>query len=163
MTVSFSFVLMLCAALLTGAPQLGWLLAFAALHEGGHLMLLLLFGGKPDSITLAFYGVGLRHSARLTRLQEWLFLLGGIGVNAAFVLLNIHREINLPLFLINAVPIYPLDMGRALRLYLPYRFCRALSAAVLAAMVISAVVLRNASLGLIAAYIIVFSIKEDLK
>ena len=161
--IEFSFVLMLSVALLTDNGTIAALLLFASLHEGGHLLLLLFFGGRPERITLAFYGVGLRHSSLLKRWQEWLFLLGGIAVNAVFVAANIHREVNGPLLLINALPIYPLDMGRALRLYVPYRFCRVVSCLFLLGMAVSAVLLKNVSLGLIAVYILAFSLKEDLK
>lgn len=153
---------MVSAALLANVPQLCLMLLFAALHELGHLLLLLLFGGKPERLTLAFYGIGLRHTSCLNRWQEWLFLLGGIGVNGLLAALHIHPEINVPLLVINALPVYPLDMGRALSLYLPYAFCRVLSAVMWCGLVIAAVLLRNVSLGMLAGYILVFSLKEDL-
>ncbi len=160
--IEFSFVLLLAVALLTGVNRLLYVLLFAVLHETGHLVALLLFGGKPERITIAFYGIGLKHTAHFKRWQEWLFLLSGIGVNALLSILRVHPEINLPLLIINALPVYPLDMGRALALYLPYRICRVLSVVVLLSMVTAALLMRNWSLGLIAAYIFLFSLKEEL-
>lgn len=160
--IEFSFVLMLAVSLLTGSDRLLYVLLFAGLHEAGHIVALLIFGGKPDCITLAFYGVGLKHHAVLKRWQEWLFLLAGISVNAVFAALRIYPDINGPLLLINAMPVYPLDMGRALSLYLPYRFCRVLSVVILIALATAAILLHNWSIGMIAAYLFVFSLKEDL-
>ena len=161
--IEFSFILLVAFALLGNADNLLLLLLFASLHECGHLLLLLLFKGKPDSLTLSFYGIGLRHSCLLERYKECIFLLGGIAVNGIFAVLNIHREINLPLLVINALPLYPLDMGRAIALFIPYKICRVISALFLTAMIISSIVMQNVSLILISLYIIVFSIKEDLR
>lgn len=160
--IEFSFMLMLALSLVTGTQRIVYVMLFAALHELGHIVALLLFGGRPETLTLAFYGVGLRHSSPLKRWQEWLFLFAGIAVNAFLAALQIHPEINLPLLLINALPVYPLDMGRALALYLPYRVCQVLSVIIFAALVGGALLTRNWSLGLIAAYLFVFSLKEEL-
>ena len=155
-------MLMLSFALAIGTPQLLWVLLFASLHELGHLLVLCLFGGKPARLTVAFYGVGLCTASRLNRWQELLFLLAGIGVNALFFSLRIHPEVNGPLLLINALPIVPLDMGRAVSLFLPYRLCRAVAVAFFILLVAAAVWLRNLSLAAIAGYILVFSLKEEL-
>jgi len=161
--IEFSFVLMVSFSMLTGTQTVLRILLFASLHECGHIVLLLLFGCTPDRLTLAFYGIGMAHSGTLNRCQECLFLLGGIAVNGLMALLGIDTEINLSLLLINALPLYPLDMGRVLALVLPYRVCRVITVCFLILLLIGAAVLKNISLLFIAIYITVFSLKEDLR
>ena len=161
--LSFSFILMLSFSLLLGSEKLLSVLLFASLHELGHLSLLLLFGGRPDTVTLAFYGIGMTHSVPLSRSREVLFLTGGIAVNLLFILLHIERDINAALFCINALPLYPLDMGRVMALYLPYRLCRFISVLIPIILLTAGLFLKNISLLLIAVYMIAFSFKEELR
>ncbi len=161
--LEFSFVLLMLFALLFRVENVLQLVLFASLHELGHIITLLLFKGRIDEINIAFYGIGLKHGSRLTVIRELIFLLSGIAVNGAFALFDICREVNLPLFIINALPVYPLDTGRALSLFLPYRCVRITGVAVTVLLLAFSVITRNFSAFLIAAYIIVFSLKEEIK
>ena len=163
--LEFGFILILAFSLISSAENVLWLLLFASLHETGHILSLLCFGGQPDSLTLSYYGVGMKHSVSLSVFQELLFLLSGVMVNGAFVILNIHREINFALFLINILPLYPLDGGRALKLVLN-QICNLRISAIIfksitvlftAVLIICAVKTKSISLILIAAYILIFS------
>ena len=167
--IEFSFLLMLAFSLVAENEALFYLLLFSALHEAGHLCCLLLFGKNPDCLTVAFYGIGLKHSARLRLWQELVFLLGGIAVNAFFIALNVQKEINLALFLINALPLYPLDGGRIIKLVLNRLFAlsisdavfKAISAVLIAVLVALSIIYKNISLALISAYIIVYSLNNS--
>lgn len=156
--IEFSFLLMASLALVTGTKSIFLVMLFASLHEAGHLLLLYCFHGRAQALTLSFYGIGLKHYAAFTKWQEAMFLLGGIAVNGLFVLLNIHREINLPLLVLNALPIYPLDGGRALALLIGETAVKYISVAMLLLLVIYAVYCHNAALIMIALYILVYSV-----
>ncbi len=140
--IEFSFILMLALALVSGIKSILLVMLFASLHEAGHLLLLYAFHGRATALTLAFYGIGLQHRARFTKWQEALFLLGGAAVNGLFVLLNVHREINLPLLLLNALPLYPLDGGRVIALFCSERITRAVSLLTLVLLIAYAVLQR---------------------
>ena len=114
--ISFLFFAVVCTALFANNYDFLYVLLFSSLHETGHIISLYLFKGKADKITLSFYGIGLKYSTDLPFVREVVFLLSGIVVNLLFVFLNFKREINLALIFINALPIYPLDMGRCLKL-----------------------------------------------
>lgn len=114
--ISFLFFAVVCTALFADNYDFLYVLLFSSLHETGHIISLYLFKCKADKITLSFYGIGLKYSTDLPFVREVVFLLSGIAVNLLFVLFNIKKEINLALIFINALPIYPLDMGRCLKL-----------------------------------------------
>lgn len=167
--IEFSFILIISASLIFENYNLIFVLLFSALHELGHIVLLYILGGKADSVTIAYYGIGLKHSSDLSYSREIIFLLGGIAVNLMFALLDIHREINLALFVINALPIYPLDGGRVFKLILCKWFGIALSDRVMtvsgiifiALIIILAAVCGNISLVLIAVYLIIYTFNRS--
>lgn len=99
------------------------------LHESGHILLLILFGCTPVSVTLSAFGMCIDrppHSG-LSLKKEIAVALGGIlfNLSAAFafsVLRYIHPTelfdfalaVNLTVALINSVPNINLDLGRAI-------------------------------------------------
>ena len=120
--ISFLFFAIVCIALFANNYDFLYVFLFSSLHELGHILSLYLLGGKADKINVSFYGIGLKHSSVLTVSKEVVFLLSGIAVNSVFAILNLRRDINLALIVINALPIYPLDMGRCLKLVLDKYF-----------------------------------------
>lgn len=155
--------------MLTGEYNILWVLLFSGLHELGHLAVLYAAGGKAARIKLAFYGIGLVQKGTLTNLRQIIFLFGGIAVNAAFSLLNIHREINLALLVMNSLPVYPLDGGRILKLCLNNvltldlsdKVFKLLSIVIIILFIALAAYVKNVSLLLIAAYVILYSINNS--
>lgn len=143
-----------------GANELLYLLLFSALHELGHLIVLAICGGKADSLTFSFYGLALKYSSRLSRLKEFFVLLAGPLVNLILYFI-IRDDINLILFAINILPVYPLDGGRILRLF-SYRVSVIVSKIFLILIVILSVWLivefKSFSMLLIAVYLAVYSI-----
>ena len=166
--IQFSFFLIVSFALLFQYENIAYVLLFSALHELGHLVLLLVFRGHPKEIVIAFYGIGLKHNETLEPDQEIIFLLGGDAVNAIFCALNIHRENNLPLLLMNALPLYPLDGGRALKVFLNQilefsvsdRVFKAITVIFMILLSLIAVYLKNLSLVLITLYLFFYSVNN---
>lgn len=117
-TLHFSFILFLATCMLTGEMTVLFVIAFASAHEAGHIMALYLLGGKADSIDITFLGIGMKHSTRLSYSKELIFLLSGIAVNSIFCISGFFTDINGALMLVNALPVYPLDGGRALKIAL---------------------------------------------
>ncbi len=116
--IEFSFLLIIAVVLVLENDNVLYVLLFSCLHELGHLSALYLLGGKADSITFSYYGIGLKHSSDLSYLKEFIFLSAGIAVNAVFVVFDVHRDINLALLILNSLPIFPLDMGRIIKILL---------------------------------------------
>ncbi|MBE6741761.1 MAG: hypothetical protein E7570_05595 [Ruminococcaceae bacterium] len=163
--IEYSFLLVIAFTLLSGSYNILYVILFSSLHETAHLISLLLFKGDVKRIRIAFYGMGLEYKANLSFICELLFLISGVTVNFAISALNIFREINYSLAIINLLPLYPLDGGRALKLILNKLFnlnvsdlvFRIISFAFIAAMIIYIAVTRNIQLLIITIYIIVFS------
>ncbi len=158
--IEFSFLLIVAFSLLLNINSIIELLIFSSLHEAAHILTLLLFGFCPDSVTLAFYGIGMKHSAKMSANREALFLLSGTAVNLIFALLNVCREINFALFFINILPVYPLDGGRALSLFIHGKPLYIISFFTVLLLIIYSVFTINISLLLITVYLIVYSINE---
>lgn len=116
--IQFSFLLIIAVAIVLDSQNVLYVLLFSFLHELGHLAMLYALGASAQEITFSYYGIGLKHNAKLSYFKEFLFLISGIAVNLLFVALDIHRDINLALFVLNALPIYPLDMGRCVKIVL---------------------------------------------
>ena len=163
--IEYSFLLLISFLLAFGAKDVLYVLLFASLHETGHLLLLYAVGGKAEKITLSYYGIGLIHKSRLGKMREIIFLCGGCAVNLLFSLLNVKREINLPLFLMNILPIYPLDGGRILKLIFGFREkpFRIVSAVFLFTLIAFSVYERSLNLILISLYLAIFSFNEENK
>lgn len=116
--VQYGFVVIISLALIANNMSILYVLLFSVLHELGHIISLYIVGGKPSELVFSYYGIGLKHNSNLTYPREFVFLLSGILVNGVFTLLNIHRDINLALLILNSLPIYPLDMGRCIKMLL---------------------------------------------
>lgn len=158
--VEYSFILMLSFAVLFGAEDLVYLLFFSMCHEIGHLSVLLMCRGRADSLVFSFYGLALRYSCTLSRLKEFAVLLAGPLVNLVLYLF-LKDDINFVLFVLNMLPIFPLDGGRLLRLY-SLKFSRIISGVFLAVLMILSVILvvyfKSFSLILISVYLLIYSI-----
>ncbi len=156
---------MLAFALLAGANNLLYVLLFASLHETGHIFILYLLKGKADEVKLSYYGIGLKHSFEMSRGREAVFLLGGCAVNALFCVLNIKRDINLPLLIMNILPVYPLDGGRLLKLFtgIHIKVFLCISSVVLISLLTISIYYNNLNLLLITVYLAVFSYNEEMK
>lgn len=150
---------MLSFAVLLGAESIIDLLIYSALHESGHFFVLLICGGKPDSLKLSYYGLALKYSTPLSKTKECLVLLAGPFVNLVLYLL-LKNEINLLLFVLNMLPVYPIDFGRVIRLF-SYRLSKVLGCITLALLIPLAVymfvVYKSFSLIFIVCYLIIYS------
>ena len=158
--VEYSFILMLSFAVLLGAKDLVYLLLFSICHEIGHLSVLLMCRGRADSLVFSFYGLALRYSCTLSRLKEFAVILAGPLVNLICYLF-FKDDINLVLFALNMLPIFPLDGGRLLRLY-SMRISRIISVVFLTVLIFLSVILvvyyKSFSLVLISIYLLIYSI-----
>lgn len=116
--LEFTFLLTIAFVLSAGFDDALFVILFSALHELGHLAVLYLCGGKADRLTFAFYGFGLSYSSKLSRSREAVVLLAGPAANL-LLWLFLRDPVNLILFVLNILPVFPLDGGRILRLYCP--------------------------------------------
>lgn len=169
--IEYSFLLIIAFALLLQNSVMLCVLLFSSLHELAHLISLVVFKGKPDELCLAFYGIGLKHSSKLSFSKELTFLLSGVAVNFLFAILNIQRDINYSLALINILPVYPLDGGRALKLVLNKLFSLSVSDKVFKTvsvvfsflLIFGFIYYKNFSLLLIFVYLIIFSFNNSFE
>lgn len=150
---------MLSFAVLFGAESIVDLLLYSALHESGHFFMLILCGGRPDSLRLSYYGLALKYSTQLSKTKECFVLLAGPLINLFFYVI-LKNEINLLLFVLNMLPVYPIDFGRVVRLF-SYRLSKVLSIATLAFLiplsVYMLIVYKSFSMVFIVCYLIVYS------
>ena len=156
------FAAALCVLRLVAEPDVcAAFLAAAAAHEAGHLLTLRLLGAEILSVRLGFLDAQIRSSALGYR-EEAVCALAGPAASVLFCLLfrklaPTFAAISLLLGLFNALPVFPLDGGRALRgvcgMVLPLetalRVCRIVRAAALAAGLAAAILgAREYGLGL---------------
>lgn len=158
--LEYSFLLMLSFGIILGAEDIASLLLFSSLHELGHFAALMICGGRADSLTFSFYGLALKYSTVLSTGKETLVLIAGPLVNLALYLV-LRDDINLLLFVINMMPIYPIDLGRIIRLY-NYKISKILGVITLIILVALSLFLlifyKSFSLIFIVCYLIVYSI-----
>ena len=118
---------------LTGNIRL-YLLAYCvmAVHELAHLTAALLIGLKPNKITFSPFGVHLTLDCKIINSITDEIILYSVGplVNAVFALIfavfgfNDLYKLNTVLFVINILPVVPLDGGMILLRLLSYRLGR---------------------------------------
>ena len=163
--VEFSFFLMISFALLFGADKLLYVLLFSSLHELGHIIAFRIFSKESCVLTVSYYGIGMKYKAVLSNFQESAFLLSGCIINLIFAVLNLHRDINLSLFVLNILPIYPLDGGRLFKLIFGIHLnsFKCFSVLFLLSLIIYSVYTKNITLIIICVYLTLFSINEELR
>jgi len=134
-SISFFFFVTVCVALVLDTTDTAVTALWAAgLHEGGHLLCMLLYGERPSSIFIAPFGFSITRCGMSSYRREMIIAFAGPAANiiAAFVmfmvLLTCHHSslikpiaVNLSLALFNLLPIEPLDCGRAVRYWLMCR------------------------------------------
>lgn len=131
--------------------------------------MLYILKGNAKKITVAYYGIGLTHNSNFNDFKQILFLLSGVSVNIILALLNIERNINILIFSVNILPLYPLDGGRVLKIILNNllslnasdRLFSAISVVIIAFLIVLSIYLKNLSLALIVIYIIIYSINNS--
>lgn len=99
-----------------------WCLLACALHEGGHLAVLLLFHEKPAAVTVGLWGIRIerRGGVSLSYRQGIAVALAGPCVNwlcaALFrFVLPTFAAVHLALGALHLLPVEPLDGGQALK------------------------------------------------
>lgn len=168
--IRYSFLLIIAFAIITKSYDFIYVLLFSSLHEIGHLVTLYLLGGNFDTITLGYYGIGLKHSVSMNPFHEFVFLLSGILVNVFFVIIDYKRQINLAIAFVNILPVYPLDGGRMLKLIFNRVFnltvsdkvYKCFSVIIVIALIALSIYIKSASLALISVYIIVYSLNNSI-
>lgn len=169
--IEFGFVIVLAFALISNNDDVLYVLLFSSLHEIGHLVTLYLFGGKAEKLNVSFYGIGLINKCNLSFAKEMIFLLSGVIVNIVFASFSVCRQINLSLAIINLLPIYPLDGGRAFKLILNNLFSLnfsdfvyyLISSFVALLIIIYCIYSKNIGLIVILGYLIGYSISNTVE
>ena len=118
------------------------LLLAVLLHECGHILLLILTGGKLKGVSFSLCGITMKAEYPPSYSAKIMISLGGplVGILAFLLCRNagktlaLFSDINLWLSLFNLLPISFLDGGSAMEscllLFLPYEYATALSRAV---------------------------------
>lgn len=154
----FSFLLILAFIALSDYTDALWVLFFSSLHECGHLVALILAGGKPSRLTFSCFGFALTYDSKLSPLREAAVLLSGPAVNLLLWII-LRDNVNPVLFCLNMLPIYPLDGGRIAAAFVSPRALKIISTVFLFAVFALAVYLflayRVFSLLLIAVYLLI--------
>lgn len=114
------FAAALCLLRLLAEPRVFYaFLAAAAAHEAGHVMAIYLVGGRVTGIRLGMCDAKIETRGLGFRQEIFCALAGpGMSVLVCLALRKAYATcaaISLLLGLFNAMPVYPLDGGRALR------------------------------------------------
>lgn len=114
------FAAALCLLRLLAEPRVFYaFLAAAAAHEAGHVMAIYLVGGKATKLRLGMCDAKIETQGLGYRQEIFCALAGpGMSVLVCLALRKAYATcaaISLLLGLFNALPVYPLDGGRALR------------------------------------------------
>lgn len=130
--VSFAAVITLML-ILDGSGTCAVALFCCVMHEVGHIICLVIFGEKPESVELSFYGIKLersRHSS-LTAAEEMVVFAAGPVMNfvlSAFMLpfssghtgIKTAAAISFCVGIFNLLPCCPLDGGNILSSFLAF-------------------------------------------
>lgn len=165
--IDFSFFVILSLALLFDSKAILYLLLFSALHEFAHIILLYSLGGRADRICTSYYGIGMKYSSAVSFKNEIIILSAGIILNLFFALINVQRQINFALFVINVLPIYPLDGGRIIKLVaerifdynLSYKICFIISILFFILITIYGIYKKNFNILLICVYLLTWIVR----
>lgn len=131
-SISFFFFVAVCIALVLDTTNTAaFALCAAAVHEGGHLVCMLIFGERPSRIFIAPFGFCITRFSNSSYRREMLIALAGplanVFVALAMLILMLCGHVkgllkpiavNIALALFNFLPIEPLDCGRAVRCFL---------------------------------------------
>lgn len=115
------FIMSLCLVLIGRGRELCVLVFSVTLHEAAHVLAAYMFGVKAEGISITPIGeVATIHGLeRISFFGRMVVVLSGPMVNLVLYLL-FASKINLALFVLNLLPAYPLDGGRALHYVLGY-------------------------------------------
>lgn len=116
--IEYTFIFILCAALISGYENAFSFIAYCFLHEAGHLAALLIAGGRPRLLLFSVFGAGLKYDSPLPAAGEAFVILAGPAVNL-LLFFAAGDELNLFLAVLNLIPVFPLDGGRLLKLAAP--------------------------------------------
>lgn len=155
---------MLIAVTIAGNLKL-YLLAYLvmALHETAHLIASLCIGLKPERVTFSPFGVHLQLRCKMINsvADEVILYSAGPLVNAVFALLSlalkmpVFYRLNIALFVMNILPVSPLDGGMVALRLLSFRVGRKYAQRILVSfsVVLGVILLVLACYGLYIGYI----------
>lgn len=131
-TIDYLFFFMLSLMLLYNGSATLMMLSLSLLHEAGHVIALMLFGGRVRCLRLSAFGMVMVPECRqLSMYQESLFVLAGPGVNLLIAVLLLPfssaflkqlSALSLLQGLFNLLPVSALDGGKALWYFLQMHF-----------------------------------------
>lgn len=135
-SIHYSFFLLILMGILIGLiKEISQMIMVILIHEIGHLVFIKLFKFKLEKINIYPFGGVINYNMKNDFLYKSFFItIGGILFNLIFFfifkLLNFKllAELNMYFILLNLIPLFPLDGGRVLLLFLsnffPYRISK---------------------------------------
>lgn len=126
--IHFSFIILLVASLMLGLfKNMVLILICFAIHELGHLFFIKIFKYRFSNFSLYPYGGVISYQEKNDFLFKEIFVTsGGVIANFIFYLLflilgiDVFAKLNFYFIIINLIPIYPLDGGKLLLLFIAY-------------------------------------------
>lgn len=128
---SFFYLFMLISCLTASFKNFFFFLSIIIIHELGHVFMGLILGWELDKICLYPYGGITKFNVDINKRlsEELLVLLGGSLFQIIYFLIgyflynsNYFNYYNLSILVFNLLPIYPLDGGRILNIFISYFF-----------------------------------------
>lgn len=125
----YSFIIFIILGLLTGfINKIFILFILLLLHEFGHVFLCRIYNRKIKKITFFLFGGIIEYDEldNVSLLEDFFIYIAGILVNLVIMFMlpknSLIYDLNLQIILFNILPIYPLDGGRLLELFLSRLF-----------------------------------------